>query len=68
MAFFYETMRENEIGEDQNKPWDEPLKRHKVPILKYLCLSLPLFILTGGRLFVLVYSSIMNFLLDPQGK
>lgn len=47
-------MRDNGSGEDQSQRWNESLQRHKVSILKYLCLSLPLFITTSGELSVLV--------------
>lgn len=55
MAFFHGTLRGNGSREDQNKQWNESLQRHKVPILKHLCLSLPLFTAMHGGLFVLVY-------------
>lgn len=54
MAFFYRTVKNDGIGEDQNEQQNESLKRHKVPILKYVCLSLPLFIATSSGLFVFV--------------
>lgn len=68
MTFFCGTMMGNGSGEGQNKQWNESLQGQKVPILKHLCLFLHPFLLQQGVDRLSWYSSIKNFLLDPQGK
>lgn len=48
MAFFYGTIVGNGSREGQDKQWNESLQRHKVPILKHLCLFLPPFYCNEG--------------------